>query len=289
MSARTILRDIEYMRDELGAPLEYDSAKRGYYYTEPQFQLPALKLSESDLFGIYLADKLLAQYQGTPVYDRLCSIFQKIRESLPEKITVDPVQEQNRLTVLPAWSTFVDPKVWETVIQCLRVSRQMRISYKTPGKEPQERLVDPYHGIRSEGDWYVVGHCHLVKEIRTFSISRIVSAAKTEECFCIPKTFDFQKLFAGHFGVHIGEEDMAVQIRFEKEVAPYIEERKWHPNQVLEKLENGAIILSLTVNHRCDLQRWILSWGDQATILHPESFATETRELLERMCGNYSQ
>ena len=32
VSQRTVQRDIEYMRDLLGAPVEYDKSKRGYYY-----------------------------------------------------------------------------------------------------------------------------------------------------------------------------------------------------------------------------------------------------------------
>jgi transcriptional antiterminator len=41
VSGRTIARDIEYLRDTLGAPLEYDLARNGYYYSEP-WNLPAV-------------------------------------------------------------------------------------------------------------------------------------------------------------------------------------------------------------------------------------------------------
>ena len=32
VSAKSIQRDVEYMRDLLHAPIEYDQKKRGYYY-----------------------------------------------------------------------------------------------------------------------------------------------------------------------------------------------------------------------------------------------------------------
>ncbi len=35
----TIQRDIELMRDRLHAPLEFDSVRNGYYYTDPSFSL----------------------------------------------------------------------------------------------------------------------------------------------------------------------------------------------------------------------------------------------------------
>ena len=31
----TISRDLDYMRDRMYAPIEYDYAQKGYYYTEP--------------------------------------------------------------------------------------------------------------------------------------------------------------------------------------------------------------------------------------------------------------
>ncbi len=34
VSQRTVLRDIEYIRDQLGAPLQYDTARRGFHYTD---------------------------------------------------------------------------------------------------------------------------------------------------------------------------------------------------------------------------------------------------------------
>jgi hypothetical protein len=33
VSQRTVLRDIEYLRDQLGAPLQYDAQHRGFIYT----------------------------------------------------------------------------------------------------------------------------------------------------------------------------------------------------------------------------------------------------------------
>ena len=34
VSRRTILRDMEFLRDRYRAPLAYDKSRRGYYYTD---------------------------------------------------------------------------------------------------------------------------------------------------------------------------------------------------------------------------------------------------------------
>ena len=41
VSGRTVARDIEYLRDMLGAPLAYNRARNGYYYSEP-WSLPTV-------------------------------------------------------------------------------------------------------------------------------------------------------------------------------------------------------------------------------------------------------
>ena len=47
ISPRQAQRDIDFLRKSLGAPLAYDTARRGFYYTEP-FTLPLLLSSDND-------------------------------------------------------------------------------------------------------------------------------------------------------------------------------------------------------------------------------------------------
>ena len=287
VSRKTIQRDLEYMRYQLDAPIEYIAKHRGYTYTEEQFQLPAMNIKESDLFGVYLAEKLLVQYEGTPIYDSLCSVFEKIEHSLPNKTTTDPTGDQSKFTVFPPFCTSIDPAVWETMIACLRSSEQVKIKYKTPGKKPVTRTFDPYHGVRFEGDWYIVGFCYLRKEIRTFSLSRITKATKTGVQFQVPEDFDFQRLSGSHFGVHWSDGDIDVKIRFSKRVADYIRERAWHPTQEIVKHDDGDVILSMTVNHLLELKRWVLSWGDEAQVLEPNTFVQEIKKTARNITQKY--
>lgn len=47
ISHRQAQRDMDYLRRELGAPVEYDAQKKGFYYTHP-FVLPLLISSDND-------------------------------------------------------------------------------------------------------------------------------------------------------------------------------------------------------------------------------------------------
>jgi predicted DNA-binding transcriptional regulator YafY len=42
---RTVQRDVEFLRDRLGAPLVFDRRHNGYYYAEPDYRLPLMTLT----------------------------------------------------------------------------------------------------------------------------------------------------------------------------------------------------------------------------------------------------
>ena len=126
VNERTIRRDLDYLRYQLDAPLAYSALKRGYMYTEEQYQLPAIQIRERDLFALYLADKLLAQYEGTPIYDSLKSVFTKIEDSLPDKVSFSPGSEQTLFTVIPPSATVILPEVLETVFSAVRSATTTR-------------------------------------------------------------------------------------------------------------------------------------------------------------------
>jgi hypothetical protein len=65
VSPRTVQRDIIFLRDRLQAPLEFDGHRHGYCYTREDFRLPFFQLSEGELVGLFLAERLLQQYRGT--------------------------------------------------------------------------------------------------------------------------------------------------------------------------------------------------------------------------------
>ena len=57
VSRRTILRDLDYLRDQLGAPIEYDPIKKGFRYSSPDWFMPAVRLSEGELLGLLVGTK----------------------------------------------------------------------------------------------------------------------------------------------------------------------------------------------------------------------------------------
>ncbi len=78
------------MKCDLGAPLDYDPNKRGYVYTEPNWLMPNLRITEGELFTLMVAEKALEAYSGTPWVSRLRQVFGRMVASLPDRIEVAP-------------------------------------------------------------------------------------------------------------------------------------------------------------------------------------------------------
>lgn len=284
VSAKTIMRDIDYLKYQREAPVEYDAGRRGYYYTEENFKLPAISINESDLFAICIARKVLKQHENTPVYEKLLAVFDKIERSLPQKISVSPSSFEGRFTVFPEPQTHFDTLIWETVSQALHKGRSLEITYRKPADDsPLGRVVDPYHAMSYQGEWYMIGYCHKRRDVLTFAVSRI-RRARMGEPFEMHRDFDIADFVGSRFGIFGGDREYLVKIWFAARHAPYVAERQWHSSQKIDTAADGSVVLSMRISHLFEVKRWILSWGGGVKVLEPAELAGEVqRELVESM------
>ena len=58
VTRRTIQRDIAFMR-RLRAPLEFDSVRNGYYYTDPSYRLGYFPATEGELVALLVAAQVM--------------------------------------------------------------------------------------------------------------------------------------------------------------------------------------------------------------------------------------
>jgi len=288
VSYKSIMRDIDYLKNQCNAPISYNPQRRGFLYTEENYRLPAMNISESDLFAISLARKVLRQYENTPLFHQLSRIFRKIEKSLPERISVDPTWVDERMSVLPENRTVIDPETWNLVTGALRHGQRLKMQYLKPGAvAPADRLVDPYHTVSFQGEWYLVGFCHLRREVRTFAISRIRSVVILDDRFTIPEDFTFDKFAGQHFGIFRGTRNYLVRILFEARHHPYVEEREWHHGQSLDLQADGSLLLTFTTNHLFEVKKWVLSWGGGVRVLTPPELVSDLKEELRKALQAY--
>src|SRR5271155_2279136 len=89
VAAKTIHRDIEFMRDRLNLPIQFNPGRNGYFYTEKVGAFPTMQITEGEIFALVLAEKALQQYRGTSFEKPLLSAIKKMEQSLPDTISIN--------------------------------------------------------------------------------------------------------------------------------------------------------------------------------------------------------
>ena len=286
VSPKSIMRDIDFLKNQCDAPIAYDRSKRGYYYTEANYRLPAVNISASDLFAISIAEKVLQQHRDTPVYDKLNSVFKRIEESLPETVSIKPSWIDRRISIVEHHKTSISSDIWEAVADALQRSQTIKIDYHKPGGEARTRLVDPYHLVNYKGEWYLTGLCHLREKVLTFAVSRMGKASVTSKGFVYPADFDFDRFAASRFGIFSGEKEYRVRLEFAPRHTPYVLEREWHPSQSIHLQPDGGVVLELVSSHLFELRQWVMSWGGGVEVLEPIELRNDViNELRSALAG----
>lgn len=290
-SQKTIQRDIEFLRDQMGAPIEYNKKHKGYCYSNKNWFLPALSLSEGALFDLLVASRALEQYQGTPVAKELKAVFDRIAELMPEKISIRPELAFTRFTFTSPPSKPVDQRIWITLVRGLQSQRRVKISYQSvDAPQPKERVLAPYHIANLQGEWYVFGPTSDHEDIRQYSMARISAARLENTQFEIAKDFDPRKLLKNTFARFVFcDTPQTVRVLFDKEIAPWVLEREWHPSQRVKKRKDKSVEISFEVAGLYEVSRWVLAWGQHAQVLAPESLAAQVRDEARGMAERYEQ
>ena len=287
VSEKSIQRDLDFMRDRLRLPIEYDGSRFGYYYTREVDTFPTMQISEGELFALLVAEKSMQQYRGTTFERPLLSAFKKIANSLPDTVSLNLADWEQTISFRTRAEPILNLKIFDLLAKATSRCQQVEITYRKPGqKRPEIRLVDPYHLANINGEWFLFAFDHLRKDIRTFVPGRITNARLTREVFERPEKFSVEKTLRDSFGVHSGKSVFDVVIHFDTTVADYIREKRWHPSQKLRPLRGGGVALQMQISSLAEVERWILSWSGHAVPVAPaELVASVTRAAQQTLAG----
>jgi proteasome accessory factor B len=281
---KTIHRDIEFMRDRLNLPIEFDRARNGFYYTSEVSAFPTMQITEGELFALVLAEKALQQYRGTSFEKPLLSAIKKMEQALPDTISLNLADIEQTISFRTRAEQILDLKIFDVLAKAAARREQIELAYRKPGQtKPEARVVDPYHLANINGEWYLFAYDHARKDIRTFAPARIKSVKPTGKTFARQEKFSLEKRLRGSFGVHSGQGEHEVVIRFNPRAADYVREKKWHESQQLRELKSGGVELSLKLSSLAEIERCVLSWGGDAKVLKPRELAESVRSSARRI------
>jgi proteasome accessory factor B len=283
ISTKTAQRDIDFMKDRMEAPIEFDYLKRGFYYTEPTFMLPAIQMNEGELAALLMGSRMLQAFQGTPMAEKLSTVFDKLSAFLPDNITVRPEELFTRFSFISPPAMPVSSKVWNTVVQGLETHQWIEIQYRNWSGEKTARVA-PVHLANLQGDWYLFVQYEGFDNFRQLALARIQSVKLLSKKAEIKGTFDPKKELSNTFSKFAGEnKTFQVTVQFHPEIAVSVQEQQWHPEQKVKNLKNGCVEISFEAKGDIEIKRWVMAYGRYAKVKSPKWLKDEIAEEVRAM------
>lgn len=289
VSAKTVQRDIDFLRYARGAPIEFDPDRNGYRYADPAWRLAPIELSESEMLQLAVAERMAAQYAGTPIAANLDQLFAKLHAVLPETIRVDPIDVRARFSFHGHPVREVSPAAWRAVARAARDGRMLRVAYRRYGAPgPKTHLLEPLHLTSIDGEWALVARIERRDDVLMFALSRMERVTPLRRA-ARRRDFDAAAFFENRFARFIGEPGATheVAIRFTAHAAPGVLERRWHPRQTVETRKDGSIVLTFPAPSLYEVQRWTLQWGGDAEVLRPRDLRAAVAKEAVRLAKMY--
>ncbi len=277
-NVRTVYRDMEAL-ETAGFPIysekDEGDAERWFFVEGYRSKMP-IPFALTELMALTIAHDHLKAFEGTAFSESLGEAFKKVRSMLgPESLVfIDSLAQKFKVGVTGARDYRKHRDTIDTVNRAVLDHRTVRIRYRSGKGEALERRIDPYHVWFMGGTIYVVAHCHERGQIRMFVLDRIEQAALTDDIFQLPADFNMEDFTKGRFRVMDGE-STDVEIRFDKKVAYYVKERRWHPTQEITEEADGGATLAMTVEGLAEVKSWVLSFGSLAEVITPKELRKE--------------
>ena len=288
---RAVYRDLQVL-EELRVPLYTDkNGRESFWKIDPDYRNRlSIPFTLSELLSLYFAQDSIRSLDGTVLYDSLQSLFEKVWAILLKPVFRQMVDLRGSfVSGISAQKNYGDYREFIKVIQeAIEGRKVLQLLYHPRDQSPAERRVNPYAVHLHNGSLYVIGHCHLRKDIRTFVVDRMQKIKLTDESFTMPPGFSLESYLRHSFGMFT-EELVRVKVRFHKSLTRYLLERRWHPSQKNKKLKDGSLELAFEVAGTKEVKTWILGFGSLAKVLEPASLVKEMKDDLGRALKSYGK
>jgi len=273
----TIEKDMYAMRMEMDAPIKYSKRYGGYYYSDENFSINEIPLSQDDIQSIKFAASTLAQFKDADIFKQFGFALDKIidRVSAVEDSKKPTIENkvQFETGVRNVGSDYLAPLL--TAIEQKKVVYFSYQSFVSGEKKP--RKVTPLLLKEYRNRWYTITFDMVKSAIITYALDRITDFETSDEDGLVPVNFNPDTYFKHAVGITANENDRPETITFKASnvAAKYIDSQPLHASQ--EKIKEGKnrTTFTLFANTSEELIRELLSYSYGLEIVSPKGLREE--------------
>jgi predicted DNA-binding transcriptional regulator YafY len=290
-SRPTVYRDIAFLRDGLGAPVEGKEGESAWYYDEAdgeRFELPGLWLSSEELLALLAAHQLLTRTGTDVLGGALAPLKSRIDKLLAEQVGGQrwPVE---RVRVIASGARRLDQTAFRAVAGAVLARKRLGFDYLARStNERSKRQVSPQRLTHYRDNWYLDAWDHEREALRSFSIDRIQHAHAGKEAARDIDEDTLNQHFAASYGIFSGAPKGTATILFSAKAARWVADEHWHSRQEGHFLPDGRYQLRVPYSNARELLMDVLRYGADAEIVEPAALRAQARSLLQLALSAYA-
>jgi len=279
-SARTLERDLEFMRYRFNADIRNEPPNHKYKcYDCGQFMLRTV-LTRDEVTALAAGLKMAGHFLPH-LTNGAQDAWTKIAGLMPKELMALG-QELSEATTLSLPVSPLSPQILEQVIQAIRGKKAIEIQYTSPyqNNETKQRTISPWGIYFQSHAWYLWAASAEHPQGATYRISRIQNCTQSQtEYITAPQGKSTKEYAQTAWFAKPGELKHNIKLRIKMPLASIVKETIWHPTQEIETQTDGSIIYSARVPDLEEVARWTMSCAPWAEVIEPRELKDRVKEL----------
>jgi predicted DNA-binding transcriptional regulator YafY len=289
VSKRTVQLDIQMMRsNKLGYNAPIIVYQRKYYtYDDENYSITQIPITGIDMDILKESVEMLSQFKDFSLFSELNGVIQKLEDKIHrESNSLAPIIHMEKNDQLKGLHHL------DTIYQAILKKIALKIHYQSFKSRKQNIITLQGYILKEYNNrWFVVGRVPGEERIMTLALDRIEKIEFDLTISYSIEDFDADNYYKDTFGVTVLNEKSLIDIilKIDRANAPYVLTKPFHHSQkLIERLENGAILISLSVHHNYEIERLILGFGNGIEVIKPRRLRSRMKTIVKKMATNYT-
>ena len=288
VSKATFKRDLEYLRDRLGAPIVWDAEASGYRLDIKSNQqihpLPGLWLNEGEVFALLTGIELLGAIEPAPLIGTQIKPIRERLEKILELGQYSTADIRQRIRLVTMGSRQTSSEFFQVIAHALLSRKRLKLKhFGRLDAKITEREVSPQRLVYYRDNWYLDAFCHLRDDIRSFAVDAIERADEIDKsAVSVDEGVLTTELDAG-YGIFSGGTTKIAILKFSPFRARWVAREQWHKDQQGTLQTDGSYLLEVPYFDDRELMHDILRQGSQVDVLGPEELKIRVKQELQTM------
>ena len=290
-SRATLYRDVAFLRDALGAPIESAGGEHAAFrYAAGEgerFELPGLWLTSDELAALLALNELIGR-SGPGVLAGALAPFKARIEHLLSDQGSGKAMPIERIRVIAWGERKLDQQVFRIVAGAVLERKQLRFRYRArTTNADSKRTVSPQRLTHYRDNWYLDVWDHDREALRSFAVDRIGQVELLDKPAIDRDEKELNDTLASSYGIFAGAPKAWATIRFSARAARWVADEHWHSLQEGRWLDDGRYELKVPYSQSRELVMDILRYGPDAQVVSPQSLREEIRIMHKLALDEY--